>query len=206
MKKIHIALDIDDVLADSTEAIRLQVNAKTLLNIPREAYRVDGEYWGYYEQVWQMHGLTSEEVTHDGIQDRMAYDQSHVSPIEGAQAALGHLAKSNTITLVTSRSPEWADATEEWMKDNFGGIFNGLHVIGRVKKTDGNSLTKGEVCRDLGVNWLIDDSPEHCLSAVEHGIGALLFGSYGWHYNAPATLQKHEDWPSIVEFFDAQLR
>ena len=62
--------------------------------------------------------------------------------------------------------------------------------------------TKGELCQELNVSWLIDDNPEHCLSAVDAGVEAILFGEYGWHHEAPMHLTRCKDWPSVVDYFN----
>jgi glycerol uptake facilitator-like aquaporin len=58
----------------------------------------------------------------------------------------------------------------------------------------------------LGASWLIDDNPEHCLSAIAHGIETVLFGEYGWHFNAPEHLTRCKDWRAVLEYFDAVER
>ena len=38
--------------------------------------------------------------------------------------------------------------------------------------------------------------------AVEKGVDAVLFGSYGWQHEAPEHLPRCKDWPAVLEFFD----
>ena len=56
-KKQTIAIDIDDVLADSTEALRIEVNDRLQINLSPEHYKVAGDYNRYYANIWKQHGI-----------------------------------------------------------------------------------------------------------------------------------------------------
>lgn len=199
--KQTIAIDIDDVLADSTDALRISVNQKLGTNLQPHHYKVDGPYWHYYEHIWETHSI-NDKIEHNALEAQMEYDQSHIMPISGAQEALTYLSKKYEIVLITARNPDWAKATEEWMHSHFSGVFKSLHLVGSKKYQGDSARTKGEVCKELGASWLIDDNPEHCLSAIEYGSDAVLFGEYGWHLDAPDHLIRCKDWPAVLEYFD----
>lgn len=201
-KKI-IAVDVDDVLADSTENLRLRVNKKLGVSIGPEEYKVAGPYWSYYEHVWQKNDV-KHLVKLEELETEMENDQSHILPMLGANSALTQLAKKFEIVLVTSRNPSWAKATEAWINTHFSGVFKDIHVLGSKKYQGEGVRSKGEVCKEVGASWLIDDNPEHCLSAIEHGTDAVLFGEYGWHFNAPDHLVRCKDWQAVLEYFNAQ--
>lgn len=47
-----IAIDVDDVIADATESVRLVANSYPGINLTPDNYRsVEAEYWGYYTEV-----------------------------------------------------------------------------------------------------------------------------------------------------------
>lgn len=58
MKRQIIAIDVDDVIADSTEVTRLVVNKNLGIDLQVEHYRVPGDFNNYYEDVWRAHGLS----------------------------------------------------------------------------------------------------------------------------------------------------
>ncbi len=203
MSKKIIAVDIDDVIADSTDALRLLVNTKLGINLEEHHYRVPGEYWGYYEQVWEQHNV-HHKISYEELERGMSTDQSHVVLKQGAADVLAKLSQDFEIVLVTSRDKETALATARWIEENLGVIHKGLHVLGN-HKTKAKPLSKGEVCREIGASWLIDDNPEHCLSAIDHGVKAILFGNYGWHHSAPKHLTLCRDWQSVEEYFSAEI-
>ncbi len=50
---------------------------------------------------------------------------------------------------------------------------------------------------------MIDDLPKHCLSAVDHGVEALLFGDYTWNQNDGLGEAVHlvKDWKAVEDYF-----
>jgi FMN phosphatase YigB (HAD superfamily) len=204
VKKQIIAFDIDDVLASSTELMRHIINKKTGLSLESHHYKVRGQYWGYHGQVLKSHGVT-DDSTHNAIMEEWLNSFHNADPIRGATDALKHLSRNYSIVLITSREPRMQATTEAWLVQHFGKIYDELHIIGSFKVLS-EPRTKGEVCVEVGAKWMVDDNPEHCMSAYEYGVTSILFGDYGWHHNAPEVLIRCRDWTAILEYFDAQAK
>lgn len=202
--KQTIAIDIDDVLASSTDLIRLAANKATGLSLEPHHYAVPGPYWSYYEHVLETNGITDKNEQKRIIDDWIA-NHSDAEPVQGAIDALTALSQWYTIVLITARDPKIRDNTELWLKKHFTGLYDDLYVIGNHKVVD-KPKSKGEVCAEVGASWLVDDNPQHCLSAVDYGVDAILFGEYGWHFDAPDHLARCKDWPAVLEYFDGQQR
>lgn len=199
MKQV-IAVDVDDVIADTTEALRHAVNKRTGATLRFEDYKVESDYWGYYERVWQQHGL---DLTLTDMEAEMVADQGKVPLLPGAAFALGELSKKYKIVLVTSRNPSWEKATQAWLKTHFSEHTLELYFA-KSHETQTGEKSKGEICLEVGASWLIDDNPHHCLSALESGVKAVLFGVHGWQHDAPANLLRCKDWPAVLEYFDGR--
>lgn len=199
MAKKKIAIDIDDVIADSTESLRIVTNKRTGSNLSKEHFKIPGDYWGYYERVWQIHGI-DKHISFEELDDEMIEDQSHVPLLPGASFALMELSKSFEVYLLTSRNKAWENATRQWLDDNGFKDFKELHFTESYKK----SKSKGEICSSLGISWLVDDNPEHCQSAVSHGVEAILFGEYGWHHKSTEGLKRCKSWPEVLEYFNGK--
>jgi 5'(3')-deoxyribonucleotidase len=202
MKKI-IAIDIDDVIADSTDALRLVVNERLGVDLQVEHYRIPGKYWGYYEQVWIQHNIADKLSMEELDREFIVQDQSHIMPKTGAIETLRRLNESYDIVLVTARDQRAEVVTRRWLNQHLPSIYKDLHIIGNYKTT-AKPRSKGQVCRDIGASWLIDDNPQHCLSAIEYGVDGLLFGEYGWHHGAPDHLIVCKDWTAIEDYFDGK--
>lgn len=191
----RIAIDIDDTVADSTEALRRQVNSVLRANLTAEDYKQPGDYWGYYRSVWERHGI-AEHLDFDALNQQMVIDQSHVPLIEGAQEAVRQLARYAEVYIITSRDPSWEAATRQWFRDYFGHDDIQLHFCANHR--DETAQTKGELCKELGVQLLIDDNASHCKTAIDKGVDAILFGDYGWHYDVSFPITRIRTWDEIV--------
>lgn len=195
-KKDIIAIDIDDVVANTTEALRLLVNERTGVKLTTEHYSVaDDNYWGYYERIWLAHGL-DDKIKYSDFAQEMEIDQSHVPLIVGVDTAINELAKRYHIILITARNKTWEKATRSWFKQHLHK--NDIELYFCENHKDSKAKTKGELCRDLGVSLLIDDNPNHCQSALDHGVGAILFGEYGWQGVIPNGVMRCRDWSSVT--------
>lgn len=195
-----IAIDIDDTIADSTESLRLKVNKQLAIDLPQEAYRINADYWGYYERVWEAHDVSG--LSYDDLTKEMVDDQSHVPLLPSAELAIYQLAEQYEIVLITARDKSWEAATRRWLADNLGGKVAEVYFTSAHK--DKRDMTKGQLCRHLGAKVLIDDNVEHCQSALDEGIEAILFGQYGWHHTAPKSMRCCKDWQSVLEYFDGR--
>lgn len=192
-----LAIDIDDTIAASTDALRVDINRRFSISIPAESYRVAGEYWGYYERVWEAHGVADEIRYADHLSD-MAIDQSQVPLLTGADMAIHELSNYFRIVLITSRDVSLELATRAWFKNHFADINIDLYFTNNHRDT--SALTKGQLCAKLGAKLLIDDNVEHCNSALAQGVDAVLFGDYGWHIDKVTKATICKDWPAVLEY------
>lgn len=197
MKKPIIAVDIDDVLAQGTDALRIRVNQVTGSELTPDHYRVKGEYWGYYESVWARHGLS---VNFQELNEEMVVDQLHVVPVEGAFIALQQLRERYDLVVVTARSDTWEKATKVWLDYYYPDIFSALHFAG----SHGGGISKGKMCTELGAQWLIDDNIDHAHTALEHGVNVVLYGDYGWHIDKDIDSRavRCKTWSELLDYFN----
>ena len=191
-----IAIDIDDVIADTHNAVRIWSNARTGKNLTEADYAVNADYWGYYERVWAEHDIS--HLNLDLFIDELVVDQAHIPLLPGALYAISELRKHFHVVLVTSRNPALEVATRRWLAVHIGTDIDIYFAKGQDHTV--SSRTKGEICRELGAWLLIDDSVEHVQSALDYGIEAILFGSYGWHSHLPAGAINKQNWSDILEY------
>lgn len=196
MNKPTVAIDIDDVLADSTDALRLLVNTRTNSSLTKEDYMTSGEYWGYYERVWAEHGL-SDRIKFSDFEKEMEADQSHVPLLPSAEFAIRELSKRYHVVLVTARNIEWERATKQWLKLHFG---DGIDVYYTGHRRADDYKSKGQICKELGAVLMIDDNPGHCQAVMDEGVDAILFGKYGWHEDIPKGVIQCKDWPAVLDY------
>lgn len=201
MSKPIIAFDLDDVLVDSTEFWRVEVNKRTGANILPEHFMVPGEYSSYYERLWQEHKI-DHLFSIDELDNQMIIDQSGIQPFKGAHSVLVRLSENYTLIAVTARNADQQPETLRWLERAYPAMFSdvafGNGSVGLKKKN------KGEICVELGASWLIDDNAGHCNDALNRGVRSLLFGDYGW--NQPelvgSEILRVKDWAAVLEYFD----
>jgi len=202
MTKQKIAIDIDDVLADSNEAMRLWANKVSGVELAQEHYQVPGEYWSYYERIWATHGV-EDRLNFDDFEAELLKDQTNVPLLAGASFAIKELQKKYTVILLTSRNPALEEGTKNWVDTHMGGGIE-LYFAKNMRMNAGKS--KGELCKEMGVSLLIDDNIDHCQSALDNGIDAVLFGDYGWHHSVPEGAVNCKDWPATLEYLDGRSK
>jgi uncharacterized HAD superfamily protein len=128
-------------------------------------------------------------------------------PFTQAVPILQRLARSYNLVVVTSRRSLIRPETDRWLERYFPGIFQGIHYAGIYDSDDHihNKLkqTKAELCRELGVDYLIDDQLKHCVAAAEIGIKVLLFGDYNWNKadQLPDGIVRVKDWDEVERYF-----
>lgn len=200
MTKAVIAIDLDDVLADESNVIRPYINQRFNKELTEADYQISGAYSGYWERVW---GVSKDE-------GRQIYDEYVASgakaglhPVPGAIEAVAYLKLKYDLVIITARRDHLVDVTEAWLNEHFPNIFD--HVAFARVWEDGKKVPKAVIASELKAQYLIDDSPEHCILAAEAGINALLFSDYGWSKDVvlPETVARVADWQSVMEYFDA---
>jgi len=199
MSKPVIAVDIDDVLVQGTESLRQRVNDLLGINLSPEDYAVPGGYSSYYEQVWQAHGV-ADQIQWADLDAEMVRDQSHMLAVEGAYHVLKKLSRRYKLVVVTARNISWEPATAVWLAARYPNIFSGVYFAGDST----HSQSKGDLCKEVGADWLIDDNPDHAASALKVDVKVLLFGDYGWHKHTtmPENAVRCKDWAAVQEYFD----
>ena len=197
MSKPIVGIDIDDVVANVIDSVRLWANEKTGANLTEAEYRTDDNYWEYYNTIWQRHGL-SETVNFTMVLDDLAHDQSHIALVEGARETIHALKEKYDLVFITSRPAYQQDATRRWLDERIDSEIPMYTSHNPMANSDHRS--KGEICAELGLKYLIDDNVGNCQNANEYGVEPLLFGLYGWNEKAPSNLRRFFTWDEVGEY------
>ncbi len=196
--KQTIAVDIDDVLASINETMRQFINKYYGHNHTEADYNRDGEYWGYWEKIWQISDEESKERYQAFITSKEFLD---VNTHDAALDVINRLKRKYDLVIVTAREDSRIEGTHKWLDQNFPNIFKRVEftpVWSKDKKT-----SKAKICKVIGAGYLIDDNVEHCNLAAQEGIQALLFGEYGWNRSQELhkRVKRVKDWHAVAEYF-----
>ena len=193
---VRIAIDIDDVVADSIARVREWANQKTGKKLETHHYHTDDEYWKYYDSIWLRHGIADQLVFEDYMTE-LDQDQSEIKTNANAQAAILKLREKYDLVFITSRPPSMKESTRRWLDENIDAsipLYLSLNPLANQ-----SAKSKGELCIELGAGLLIDDNIDNCQSALDNGVDAILFGNFGWNKNAPETMIRCYDWAAVLE-------
>lgn len=197
-----IAVDIDDVLKESSQAIVEYSNEKWGTNLTIEDYT---ENWG---EAW---GVDADEYARRAREIHSSKVLVIGQPFNETRRVLKRLSQDYRLVITTSREMVISTDTQEWIEQNFEGIFTDIHFAGiwdgkRSGAAIAAKATKASLLKKIGANYLIDDQVKHCFAAANEGIVSLLFGNYAWnrHVEVPDHVFRVEDWKAVEEFFDAR--
>jgi 5'(3')-deoxyribonucleotidase len=164
MTRLVIAVDCDDVLINTTEYFMSQYNQRygTLVAL-ENAYR---------------HDDPSFNATRDQIYERFnvianSDEFGRLIPRADAVCSIRRLARSHELHLLTARQALQERATVRMLNEYFLNSFTEAHYL--------HQDSKGEMCKTLGADVIIDDNAKHLAEAKRCGIKERIwFGSYPW--------------------------
>ena len=168
MRRLVIAVDCDDTLVLTTpyfvDAYNKTHGSQATL---AEAQDASADVWA----------ASSDTVLERWADLTQTVDYKSLSPDPEKAAVLHELSKDHELHVVTARKQHEREFTQEMLDRELAGVFKSMEFVG----WDGS---KGEVCRRLQADILIDDSAQHLHDALDHGLprgGAILFGDYPWN-------------------------
>lgn len=200
MTKPVIAIDIDDVLADSASEFIAYSNKRWGTSLTIDEYH---EHWAV---LWNIeHDMAEAERRRDeyvasGIHGRMhRFDRAH-NILQG-------LSRRYELHIVTSRQTVTKDHTIDWLNKHYTGIFvtENIHFAGMwdILTHESFKKTKTDLVKKIKADYLIDDQLKHCISAASEGVEVLLFGDYKWNQldNLPPNITRVLDWDGVGAYF-----
>lgn len=190
-KQIVLAVDIDDVLFDFIGYFFDWHNQRygTALT-PSDM--MEGKLW----EVW---GGTKAQAAERVPAFFQETDHLGMAPIPGAQACLQKLSEAYRLFVVSARDPATSKITHAWIDKYFPGLFHQTSLGIANPMSDQNSMSKAEMCRQLGAQVLIEDQLVNAEVCAREGIRVLLFGNYSWNQAdiLPRGIQRVENWDQI---------
>lgn len=195
-RRLVIAIDCDDVLINTSALIIERYNQKygTSVTLEDDAYN--------NESSWQADNNEMAIKRVDTIlrDERLLRD---AVPLPGAVDAIKRLASHHDLHIVTGRQTYMEEETYHLMARWFDGCFQSLEMTNYIAAAESSALrrSKGEVCKKLGADILVDDHLGHIQSVLDSGLKeVIIFGNYPW--NQVADLQpgttRCRDWSEVL--------
>lgn len=185
-----IAIDIDEVLFGFTERFLAYHNQQNktefaLHHITSMAFHT------------VMGGTADDDARRVG-EFQLGKGNLEGEPVPQAIEVLGRLKADNELVIVTARQSNIEQVTRAWLERTFPATFSDIHFANYWDETR-LRRTKGEVCRDLGVQIIIDDQPDYIRDCLEHDVKGVLFGDYPWNQAAidHPDVRRAKDWSEV---------
>ena len=194
MRRLRIAVDVDDVLAENAAGIVAFSNQRWGTNLTVDDY---DEHWA---KMWQVDNAEVERRTAEIVSTSLSAGYGHIG---GALEVLERLAQHHHLMIATSRCLQVKGDTIAWIDEHFPGIFASTAVyfsgIWDELTNDSHRATKAELMTQINADVLIDDQLKHCQAVAAHGRNALLFGDYVWNQAValPAGVVRCTNWYDV---------
>lgn len=186
---MKIGVDLDDVLLDCNTSLARFHNSRYGTSYERK----DVFSW-HIELLW---GCTREEAMVRVEHWYGSLEHSQSAPVHGAIEAVEVLSKVHDLHIVTSRPSQIRGLTEEWLERHFRERFSGVHFTNHSKPGSGS---KGDMCGNLGVSLLIEDSPQHAQEAAAKGVTVLLLDCPWNQEKVSGNIIRIATWKDALDF------
>lgn len=194
MKKKYskIAIDIDEVLVETAPGVIKYYNAKYGTNVTLENYYSDSfKHWKVPDFATAVRQVNEYADTEEYMK---------LKPTKHSIEVITGLDKHYELVIITGRPDIIGEVTRIWLAKHYPVLFKDI-VFTNFYDPD-KRRTKGEICKELGVELLIDDHPAHLLSVAEQGIDGFLFGNFPWTTmpaKFPPSIKRVKDWQEVAQ-------
>jgi uncharacterized HAD superfamily protein len=195
--KLVIAVDIDDVIAASAPAFVEYSNNKYGTHLTVNDYQ---EHWG---EMWK---VERDEVMKRAVEYHESGHHATYEVIDDALNSLKKLKERFKLVVLTTRRNSINQLTKDWINKFYPDIFDDFVFTGFFDNPEksGVGMTKAELAKSIGAQYLIDDQPKHILASADIGIKGLLFGDYAWNraVSLPENVTRVKNWEEVLKYFE----
>jgi len=185
-----IAIDIDEVLADTLNHFIFLYNQKFKTSFKRD---------DFYTFDWcEVLGLTKEEFKKVFTQIVGQGFFSELATITGAKEGVKKLQKKHKLVVVTGRPKIVSATTSAWLDKHFPDVFSKVYFTSEVL-LGSNIKDKDEICQEIGANLIIEDDLDTAKDCVKNDILALLFDKpWNRKLRASSYIKRVYSWEDIL--------
>ena len=184
---MRIGIDIDEVIADTLSVVLKNHNAEFGTAFSRNDF--------YSYRFWETWGGTREEA----IKEIYSFWSNHIQNVPLMRGALENIYElkraGHTLYVVTGRQDEFIEETKTWIQKHFPGIFEDIFFT-NAYGLNKQSRSKAKICKELGIDVLIEDDLDHINDCIQQGVRVVLFDS-PWNKSASPDVTRVHSWKEI---------
>ncbi|MDO8569682.1 MAG: hypothetical protein Q7R89_02835 [bacterium] len=185
-----IGFDLDDLLLGFFDALHPYCNNRYGTSCQR------GDLTSFsLAKLW---GVSEEEATKRVFDFYQSSEHWGAKPVDGSVEGIKKLKQHHKLHVITAKPEELKDKTLEWLDKHFPQMFDGIHFTNHY---NGNGLkrSKGEVCKELGIELFVDDFLENVNNVANFDIPALLFDAPWNQGEVKLPITRVYSWDEIVD-------
>jgi 5'(3')-deoxyribonucleotidase len=185
----RIAIDLDDTLVPTIELLI------------KEIFKANKTKWfkGYHS----LEDLSFEErdAFYKYIRQTLNnQDIKKFKPIPGAKTIIRKLIKDHELYIITGRTIDVKNHTHKWVKEYFPNTFKEI-IFSEYYKSDDFVKDKGELCKEYGIDLIVDDNKSYIMDCYKHNIKTIVFDykkNYPWSKSKyPNDIKIANDWKQV---------
>lgn len=164
-----LAIDIDEVVANTLPAFLRHYNQKFLCSVNPEHFATSD---------WALHlKLSPFELDAEIREFICGPHYASLLPVGDAESVLTILSGSHTLYAVTSRWGELQQTTEQWLEEYFPNIFAAIYFSSssHANVLQPSSKSKAHICKEIGADLMIEDCPKHLADCLASGLQVAVF-------------------------------
>lgn len=184
-----IGFDLDDVLMDFNNSLCIFHNREY-----GTTYSRNDIFTFNLEKVWNCGREQAVRRVLDFYDSEL---HTNILPVIGAVDGILALKDSYDLYIVTAKPEALKDQTYRWLHKHFYHAFKDVYFTNHFLG-EGPRRSKGEICRELGIDLFIDDSLENAYSIATVGVPVLLFDTPWNQEDVAPPIHRVKGWEQIV--------
>ncbi len=187
---MKIAIDLDEVVGDFMAG---------LIKFHNDTYNTNFTKLDFFSyKFWEVWGGSEEEAIQKVYDFHKTSYFNNIKPVSGVIDVLKELKKENELFLITSRQYDIMEKTKKWIEKYFSGIFSGIYFTNHYSQ-NGNSRKKSDLCDNLNIDVLIEDSLDYAIECLKPNRKIILF-KYPWNEKKekPKGIHTVSNWEEVL--------
>ncbi len=192
---MKIGIDIDNVLSELSASMDLWHNRVHGTNLEEKDHVAFD-----LESIWT---CSKEESIKKILEFFDSSEFKATKIVLGAIEGVKSLTEDHELHVITSRADKVFDETIAWLNKHFSDSFHKVHFTGQMCGAKSGNRSKAMVCKEYGINILIEDALHYANNCANEGVKVLLFD---WPWNQSEELHPNiirvKSWQEILDYIE----
>jgi uncharacterized protein len=163
---MNIAIDLDDVTVQLTVDLTKEYNRQFNTSFTQEDHTVFD-----LSKVWKCSPEDMMEFVYSFYRSPI---MKSLPPVPGAVEGITALSKHNSVCFITSRPEFTKQLTLDWLHTHFPKQDMPVYFTNQFALAHDNKVKKSDICKQMGVEVIIEDGPAYAVDCSENNIIVFL--------------------------------